>query len=180
MKLATAAKDTCIFKQGDTGCYFFLIKAGEVDVEIEQEYIRTIGSGQCFGELALIYCTKRTATIKCKSDNLQLILIKSQEFKSVMRSIREKNNERTKSLIENVHIFWFLTAKQKYNMLNSLVREHFKSGTVLFRENDLPVSFYIIESGKVGLSFSDPTKTDISLGPTESFGESVFKANAKR
>ena len=34
MQLATAPKDSYIFKEGDTGACFFLIKEGEVDVEI--------------------------------------------------------------------------------------------------------------------------------------------------
>ena len=65
-------------------------------------------------------------------------------------------------------------------MLNCLVREQYKKGTVLFKKNDIPVSFYIIESGKVSLVFNNPTKTDIVLGSLESFGENAFKLGAKR
>jgi CRP-like cAMP-binding protein len=49
MKLATALKDSYILNEGDKGSCFFLIKNGEVDVEISANYIRTIGAGQCFG-----------------------------------------------------------------------------------------------------------------------------------
>jgi CRP-like cAMP-binding protein len=60
------------------------------------------------------------------------------------------------------------------------VREHFKPGMVLFRKNDVPVCFYVIESGKVNIMFNDPSKKDIVLGSKESFGESVFKPNTRR
>jgi cGMP-dependent protein kinase len=99
MKLATALNNTYIFQEGDNGDCFFLIKRGEVDVEIEHKCIRTMGAGECFGELALIFCTKRTAGIKCRSSELELFVIKGKEFKKVMRDIRDKNNEKTKSLI---------------------------------------------------------------------------------
>ncbi len=82
--------------------------------------------------------------------------------------------------MDNVQIFSLLTNKQKYTMLNTLVREHYKKGTVLFIKNDVPISFYIIETGKVSLVFNDPNKKDITLGPLESFGESTFKKNGKR
>ena len=75
---------------------------------------------------------------------MELILIKSKPFKAIMKKIRDSNNERTRNLIENVQIFSLLTTKQKYTMLNCLVREQYKKGTVLFQKNDIPVSFYII------------------------------------
>lgn len=51
---------------------------------------------------------------------------------------------------------------------------------MLFHKDDIPVSFYIIESGKVSLVFNNPTKTDIVLGALESFGEGAFKPGGKR
>lgn len=107
-------------------------------------------------------------------------MIKSKPFKAVMRKIREANNERTRNLIENVQIFSLLTTKQKYTMLGCLVREQYKQGTVLFKKGDVPVSFYIIESGKVSLVFDNPNKTDIVLGSLESFGEGAFKPGGRR
>lgn len=38
MQLATAEKDSYIFKEGDSGACFFLIKEGEVELEIGDKY----------------------------------------------------------------------------------------------------------------------------------------------
>lgn len=65
-------------------------------------------------------------------------------FKQVMKGIRDKNNAKTKDLLEHVQIFSLLTTKQKYTMLNCLVRQHIKKGTVLFNKDDIPTCFYII------------------------------------
>lgn len=170
MKFATAVKGQYIFKEGDFSSCFFIIKEGTVGVEIEGQHTKSLGKGDSFGELALIFNSKRTGSIKCLSDDLQLLFIKSKQFKQIVKGIREKNNEKTKALIQNVHIFSLLTNKQKYTMLSTLVREHYKKGTVLFQKNDVPVCFYIIETGKVNLAFNDPSKKDIILGPLESFG----------
>lgn len=65
-------------------------------------------------------------------------------------------------------------------MLNTLVRETHPKGAVLFKKDDKPYEFYIVESGKVSLTFNDPRKKDLILGKLESFGESAFKKDGKR
>lgn len=49
-------------------------------------------------------------------------------------------------------------------MMNALVRQNYKKGTVLFNKNDFAVCFYIIETGKVSIVFDDPNKKDVILG----------------
>lgn len=97
-----------------------------------------------------------------------------------MGLIREQNIEKTKNIIEKVEIFSLLTTKQKYSILNSLVREHYQAGTILFKKGDMSTSFYIIESGKVSLKMENTKKKDIVLGPLDSFGESAFRKNGRR
>jgi CRP-like cAMP-binding protein len=49
MKLGTAKKNNYLFKEGDNGDCFFMVKYGMVDVEIDNKYVRTLGQGECFG-----------------------------------------------------------------------------------------------------------------------------------
>ena len=51
-------------REGDIGHEFFVIVDGEVDVAKEGETVRTLGSGDFFGEIALIWeSPRRTATV---------------------------------------------------------------------------------------------------------------------
>lgn len=88
MSLATAPKDEYIFKAGDTGACFFMIKRGSVQISVNNNEMKVLEKGECFGELALIYCAKRSASVKCLSNDLELLVIKSKLFKQVMKGIR--------------------------------------------------------------------------------------------
>ena len=51
-------------REGDIGHEFFVIVDGEVDVAKEGETVRTLGCGDFFGEIALIWeSPRRTATV---------------------------------------------------------------------------------------------------------------------
>ena len=63
------------FKQGDAvasegegGVGFFVIREGEAKVEVGGREVRTLGSGDHFGEIALITEGPRTATVTAASE----------------------------------------------------------------------------------------------------------------
>lgn len=75
-------------KAGEPGACFFMVKQGSVQIEVNEQEVKTLGKGESFGEVALIYCTKRTASVKCISQDLQLLVMKSKLFKQIMKGIR--------------------------------------------------------------------------------------------
>jgi hypothetical protein len=56
-----------VFAQGDHGDGFYLVQAGEVDVVIDDDHIRTLGADGYFGEIALLRDVPRTATVRARS-----------------------------------------------------------------------------------------------------------------
>ena len=54
-----------VFHQGETGHSFFLIEKGGVSVEIDGKEAALLRPGQSFGELALLFRAKRSASIRC-------------------------------------------------------------------------------------------------------------------
>lgn len=52
-----------VIRQGDTGEQFFLVNDGELDVFVDDVWIRTLQRGEGFGEIALLRDCRRTATV---------------------------------------------------------------------------------------------------------------------
>jgi hypothetical protein len=65
---------TTIFTQGDAGDSYHAVTRGAVSVYHHGQYIRTIGPGGGFGELALLHDVPRTATIVADVDTETLAI----------------------------------------------------------------------------------------------------------
>lgn len=77
--------DEVIVRKGDEGDSMFIIASGEVEVELgagRQPVI--LGTGQFFGELALIERTTRTATVRAV-DECKLLELSGKDFHELMR-----------------------------------------------------------------------------------------------
>jgi MFS family permease len=59
---------TEVIRQGDIGDRFYVVDAGEFEIVIDGERIRTQGEGEFFGEIALLHDMPRTATVRALTD----------------------------------------------------------------------------------------------------------------
>jgi hypothetical protein len=68
-----------VVRQGDAGDQYFVIAGGEADVISAGQVVATLGRGQGFGEIALMYGVPRTATVTARSE-LQLYALGREPF----------------------------------------------------------------------------------------------------
>ncbi len=69
--------------EGDLGDRYYLVVAGNVEVTRGGAFVRTMGPGQSFGEIALLNNVPRTASVTCTTD-VQLYAINRDEFLETM------------------------------------------------------------------------------------------------
>lgn len=80
-----------IIREGDPGSRFYIITEGEVEVIRElpdgpEEAVARLGSGQHFGEIALIYGVTRTATIRALVET-QVLSLARQDFNALVKHL---------------------------------------------------------------------------------------------
>ena len=63
----TAPAGEEILRQGDRGDRFYLVKDGALDVYVDGELVQSLGSGDSFGEIALLRDVPRTATVRART-----------------------------------------------------------------------------------------------------------------
>ena len=77
------AKGALIIKEGDVGSIVYVMEDGKVEVSRDGKFLSIMPPGKVFGELAILYNCKRTATIKAAVD-CKLWAIERQCFQTIM------------------------------------------------------------------------------------------------
>lgn len=85
-KIETYPAGWTVFRQGDPADSAYFIRSGEVEVVDEDtgSVIRSLGSGDYFGEIALIANAPRSATIRTVSE-VELAVLGKRNFLNMMR-----------------------------------------------------------------------------------------------
>lgn len=84
--IETFPAGSTIFRQGDAADSAYFIRTGEVEVIDEEtdSVVRTLGTGDYFGEIALIADAPRSATIRSVS-NVEVAVLGKRNFLNMMR-----------------------------------------------------------------------------------------------
>ena len=101
MSLCIVAENVTIFKQGEIGSYFYIIKEGKVDLFINDKMTKTLTNGDSFGELALLHGAARSGTVKTSKMTNMWVLQRSV-FRKVIDFINEGNFEENKKFLLSV------------------------------------------------------------------------------
>jgi ATP/ADP translocase/HEAT repeat protein len=70
---------TVIFERGDVGNYLYVVVRGEVEIQRDGDVVRSLGSSEAFGEMAVLDDRPRSATAVAKTD-AQLLRIEGEPF----------------------------------------------------------------------------------------------------
>jgi len=77
-----------VFRQGDPGDALFVLLAGHVDILRDGSVINTLGPGECFGEIAVLGETTRTASAVAV-DEVRTLSLDAGRFRQIVRESGE-------------------------------------------------------------------------------------------
>ena len=177
MEVEDILQGQTIIKQGDDGDYFYVIEMGEVDIVVDGKVVAEASVGEVFGELALLYAGKRTASCIAKT-KCKLWKIDSLNFRSL---IDEANSE-------NQGIFNFLSTKPLFSGVppRQVVEITEAARVTLFDDydriyccNDEAAAIFYIMKGSVVI-YDTVSKSKNMLSAGELFGHTDILAGSLR
>lgn len=102
------ARDQKIITEGEEGNYFFIIEEGEVECFKEEGgkdlVVRQLGTGQHFGEIALIKNENRSLSVKAISDKVKTLALNREAFNRILGSIEKylkKDYSQPETIVED-------------------------------------------------------------------------------
>jgi MFS family permease len=93
-----------VFRQGEEGDSFYVIKQGEAEVIGDGSFVRTMGPGDGFGEIALIRDTQRTATVRARTP-LVLYSLERRHFIPAVGGYASSSREADTTIVDRLGSF---------------------------------------------------------------------------
>merc|ERR1712123_277170 len=175
-------KDTNIIKEGDDGTNMFVLEKGTVSITKGKSHVCDLAPGVLFGELAILYNCRRTASIKCKSD-VSLWAMERSIFQAVVKSAGQAKDEERFNLLKKVKdLNQFAEAKLR-KIADCLEEETFEAGSLIFKQGASGDFFYVIQSGEVDITKNNSNGGEdpvVVLTAGEFFGEKALVKEDKR
>jgi cAMP-dependent protein kinase regulator len=177
--------DSFIVSEGGRGDRFFIVMTGEVNVQRRDDdgtphAIARLGSGDWFGEAAIVEGAPRNATVQAGDQRVvKLLSFDADVFDRWIRPHVQMLDgrgavlvSRRRAQLEQVPLFRAL-APSDLDRLAGVLREACATkGTVLFRQGDDGDKFYVIVEGAVGVVKDGRPIAKLLAG--EFFGETAL------
>ena len=168
MSLVEIKKDKYIFKQGNLGNFFYILKSGKAELYINKKFIKTLRIGESFGELALLHDSPRTGSIRTKEDCL-LWVLERKNFRKIVDHINKLNYEENLKFIDSVNILNNIENYQKTILSTYILKEEFNKNQTIVNKGEESHCLYIIKEGRVKVVNNGKTIKILKNG--DNFGE---------
>ncbi|XP_063537146.1 cGMP-dependent protein kinase, isozyme 2 forms cD4/T1/T3A/T3B isoform X3 [Cydia strobilella] len=176
------AAGSLIIKEGDVGSIVYVMEEGRVEVSRENKYLSTMAPGKVFGELAILYNCKRTATIKAATD-CRLWAIERQCFQTIMMRTGLIRQAEYTDFLKSVPIFKNLPEDTLIKISDVLEETHYQNGDYIVRQGARGDTFFIISKGQVKVTQKLPNNDEKfirSLTKGDFFGEKALQGDDLR
>jgi len=169
-----------LVRQGDIGDAFFLVEYGKLDVLVWQKTqtkrnfgmqtikVSEIKAEETFGETALMYNTKRSATLKAAQFTRVWVLEANQFYKIryLIKELRNKIILEQKKFLSSIQLFAGMRSHELSNLTQTCHEVKFKPGDSIVSSADTNSDnhMYIIKKGKAWVVRDRRNSTAICRG----------------
>ncbi|XP_038143488.1 cGMP-dependent protein kinase 2 [Cyprinodon tularosa] len=164
-----------VIKEGSEGDSMYIVAAGELMVTQSGRDLRSLTTGDVFGELAILYNCKRTATVKAKTP-VHLWCMERQTYRTIITNKSKKKREELMGFLKTSRTLKDLNDAQLSKIIDSMEEVKFQDKDVIVREGTEGNTFYIILKGEVLVTknVNGHQKQIRRMGKGEHFGEQAL------
>ncbi|XP_018363747.1 PREDICTED: cGMP-dependent protein kinase 1-like isoform X2 [Trachymyrmex cornetzi] len=168
--------NTQVIREGDIGSHLYVSAEGDFDIYEGNKFQRSFGPGVAFGEIALLYNTKRLRSISVKKAGKVWVLDRSVFLTIMMRTAQEQLEGNIRFL-QRVSVLQKLPEPKDHVLakISDLIRvEFFPAGAKILRQGEKGEKFYIISGGNVRITKDTEYGGEeelVVLGKGDYFGE---------
>ncbi|XP_069704532.1 cGMP-dependent protein kinase, isozyme 1-like isoform X2 [Periplaneta americana] len=155
MYMKEYAANQHVITEGETGSHLYVSADGEFEVFVGEKKVSSFGPGRAFGELAILYNTKRNATIRVVT-NARVWVLNRQVFQQIMMRTRLKDIEDKVKFLRSHPLLKDLSTEILAKMSDLLKVEFFPPGHCIIKQGDKGDKFYIISGGNVKITKLQP------------------------
>jgi cAMP-dependent protein kinase regulator len=174
-----------VIKQGDSGDFMFVIESGSLECLISkdgaEEVVKTLGEGQAFGELALLYNAPRAASVQAKDKSVCWKLDR-ETFSHIVKDGAQKKRDRYMDFFKEVPLLNAVDAYGRSQVADALKPREVTKGTEIITQGSEGQEFFIIEEGMCKAIKKQPGQQDreLDLKAGDYFGELALLNNEPR
>jgi len=192
-----------IVSSGDVGTEMYFISQGSVEVVVGREIadrkvVATLGEGGFFGEIALLFESKRTASIKAKT-YCDLFVLRKSDLDKTLKSFPEQrviisemaevrmSNDSLRTCIPKAPLFQNVEPHDSFTeqILSWFQPKVFEANEFVYNVGDPSESLYFIGFGTISFLNPDGTvkkqlKITADLSKGNFFGDADFLLNRPR
>ncbi|KAM6997891.1 cGMP-dependent protein kinase 2 isoform 2-T2 [Tautogolabrus adspersus] len=166
-----------VIQEGEPGNYLYVLSEGLLEVIQNGKLLGEMRPGTAFGELAILYNCKRTATVKSVSQS-HIWALDRQTFQSIMMRTTQARHEEYFSFLSSVSLLRGLPEEKLARIVDCLEVDCFEKGEYIIREGEEGNTFFIIANGEVIVTqstegFAEPQEIK-TLGVGDYFGEKAL------
>lgn len=166
-----------VIQEGAAGNHLYVIAEGLLDVIQNSRLLGQMHPGTAFGELAILYNCKRTATVKAVTDS-KIWVLDRQVFQNIMMSSAQAQHQEYFSFLRSVTLLKDLPEEKLSKIVDCLEVDFYDKGDYIIREGEEGNTFFIIAKGKVrvtqAVEGSQEPQEIKTLGVGDYFGEKAL------
>ena len=173
MEKFKVAEGNNIIEQGDFGDFLYVLKEGSIRYLVGGNDVGVAGSGEIFGELALLYDCPRAATVVADTD-CELYRASRETFRTLQAAFVLDEDDATRKLLKKTKLFEDIPEDIICEMATYLFKKKFHKEDVLIKKGNICDEIYFVKEGRLlatDIRYHGKSYNDLTIRSGDSVGE---------